>query len=176
MVARPSRLACHLLLCSANGDATIGANGGPKGAKGGNLMKAWLPRLSFVLAFLITAALAAWSLGGGMTTLLMGRHPMRDIPPVFTIVSYFPLLGLIPLCGLFAFLVRRPYPWGKLVCLFLVLPWMMFSLMSGMMFGSFAHVLGPMLGSLGMLIAAAVHQFGNPRFSGPPVVPGKPQS
>lgn len=110
---------------------------------------------------------------------IMGQSKadLTEAPPlfqsVFTTIRIGLPIGYLLLAGLMIFLLIRPYGWGKLVTAFCAFSWGMFAVNLTVM----AQMIEPtpfdirllpvIIGAIGMLTAAILHQIADPRFSGP---------
>ncbi len=128
-------------------------------------------RVAYLLAVGATALMAFLIISGAVMK-QMNAMMGEDIAPDPTLQQFettFSYVGggvLLALAGLFVFLAFRPFWWGKLLCLFAGLAWLMNGLMMTA-FGSGGATSSLIATSGGlMIIAALLHQIADPRFSG----------
>gem|GEM_PF-1902204 len=129
-------------------------------------------------------AIASLVLVGGLTAsgkvmeallALVGETP-QDFMGWEMMVAMNVTAGVLALAMayLFVFLLRRPYWWGKLICLWVGLGWFGFGLVGLLLSGGHLTLLAVALGGIVMLTAAILHQIADPRFSGSYLRPPPP--
>jgi hypothetical protein len=116
------------------------------------------------------ALLMGWCVVSGQAVRTLTALDSSEAPPpasALQAASYFSGVVLVPFVAVFVFLSFRPYWWGKLLCAWAGLAWVMFGGMGMAEFGGRGVVLDLVLGAgIAMLCVGAAHQIIDPRFSG----------
>lgn len=152
------------------------ARHGPKLAAPGPSAANWkvvCVRLAYALAAVSSAVMGVWAGSGtAVTVLLSPVGGIGNLPPDFALIfgamKYFQAAFAIALSGLFAFLVFRPYGWGKLIALFCGIGWLGFCGAMMILSGDFDGRCLPLLAAaIGMIAACVLHHSADPRITGP---------
>lgn len=131
----------------------------------------WMLRIAYVMAFggagLMGFLIASGAVMNQMVALAGEDAVARaDVEGFRTVLTYGGSAVLVAFGALIAFLAFRPFWWGKLLCLFAGLAW----LMNGLVMAAFGleGTTSSLILTCGaaMLGAALLHQIADPRFSG----------
>ena len=131
-----------------------------------------LLRAAYTVAAAATAVIGWLAISGRLMKLMFdfGGNPSRASAPMdktfMTTFNYMNGAGVMAFAGLFLFLSIRPYWWGKLICLWAGLSWLMFAGVGSMMGPFQATVAWVLAAGITMLSAALAIQLTDPRWSG----------
>ncbi len=130
-----------------------------------------LLRAAYAIASVATLAVGWVAVSGRLGALMLSffRSHSDELSleaSMFDAMRYPQGAMMLVFVGLFVFLFFRPYWWGKLICVWAGVSWLGFSSIIGLMAGFTDTVAYVLVASLAMLLAAGLHQFADPRFSG----------
>jgi hypothetical protein len=116
-----------------------------------------------VAALVAGVAVVSGPLNGVFASAMGGNDQMMG---ALRIMNYFQGAMLACLAALFIFLANRPFWWGKILCVWAGLAWTGFSLVARLMAASSLPLNLVLAAGVTLLLAAALLQYADPRFSG----------